>query len=59
MERVQEKVLDLVKAPSRELSPMQRTISLREKTAEIEYYTAMGLAFFVGLALFKSFFGRR
>jgi hypothetical protein len=53
------KVLDLVKSPSTELSPLQRTMVLREKTAEIEYYTAMGLAFFVGMMLFKSFFGGR
>lgn len=50
---------ELVKMPSRDLSPMQRTIALREKTAEIEYYTAIGLLFIVGLALLKGFFGRR
>jgi hypothetical protein len=47
-----------MKSPSRELSPLQRTIALREKTAEIEYYTAIGLLFIVGLALLKGFFGR-
>lgn len=56
---VLETARELVKSPSRELSPLQRTIALREKTAEIEYYTAIGLAFFVGLALIRAFFGGR
>ena len=45
--------------PSRELAPVQRTIALREKTAEIEYYTAIGLLFIVGLAILKGFFRGR
>lgn len=45
--------------PSRELSPIERTIALREKTAEIEYYTACGIGFILLLALFRAFFGRR
>jgi hypothetical protein len=53
-----ERAAELVKSPSRDLSPIQRTIALREKTAEIEYYTAIGLLFIVGLAILKGFFGR-
>jgi len=53
-----ERTAELMKSPSRELSPLQRTIALREKTAEIEYYTAIGLLFIVGLAILKGFFGR-
>ncbi len=58
-ERAASTLGELVKMPSRELAPVQRTIALREKTAEIEYYTAIGLLFIVGLAILKGFFRGR